>query len=349
MGVRLVSNPPNPYETAYREWLGEPPPARLEVYEEQARSIVTKNESPDIPFDYSINPYRGCQHACAYCYARTTHEYLGYGAGTDFDSKIFVKVNAADLLEGTISRPRWRGDAITFSGVTDCYQPLEAVYKVTRACLDVCVRYRNPVGIITKSFLITRDIDLLAELARVASVHVCTSIAFIEDTVARRIEPGAPPPSRRFEAVRLLSQAGIPVSVMVAPLIPGLNDREVPALLERAAECGATSASFGMLRLAGNVAPVFLARLREQLPRRAARVEQLIRDARCGALNNSQFFERFKGHGAYWQSVTTLFNQTAARLGLDRSPRETRNGPAVANTPGRRPLPIAGQLRLFES
>lgn len=345
MSVRLVANPPNPFESSYREWLGEPPPAKLEVYEEHARSIVNHNDSPDIPFDWSLNPYRGCAHACAYCYARPTHEYLGYGAGSDFESRIFVKVNAAELLTEKLNRSSWRGAPITFSGVTDCYQPLEAVYKLTRACLEVCVQYRNPVGIITKSFLITRDIDVLCELARCAAVHVCESIAFADDETARRIEPGAPPPSRRFEALRRLSAAGIPVDVMVAPVIPGLNDREIPRILERAAESGARSAAYAILRLPGNVPNVFFPRLRAQLPQRAARVEQRLRDARGGELHRPQFFERFRGEGAYWQSIAALFRQTAARLGL--TPRD-EGAPVLTPAGAADRPPSGGQLRLFQ-
>ncbi|TDJ70084.1 MAG: radical SAM protein, partial [Planctomycetota bacterium] len=178
---RLVSNPPNPWATRHVEWLEAPPPVQVEVYEECAKSILARNDSPDVPFRFSLNPYRGCQHACAYCYARPTHQYLGFGAGTDFDSKIVVKTNAAELLRRALAKRSWRREWIAFSGVTDCYQPLEASYGITRACLEVCREFRNPVGIITKSALVRRDVDVLLALDRVADVQVILSIPFADD------------------------------------------------------------------------------------------------------------------------------------------------------------------------
>jgi DNA repair photolyase len=321
--IRRVDNPPNPYESAYHEWLEPPPAARLEVYEETARSILSENDSPDLGYRWSVNPYRGCQHACAYCYARPYHEYLGMGAGTDFDTKIVVKVNAAALLRQALKKRGWLGERINFSGVTDCYQPLEAVYGLTRGCLEVCLTFANPVAIVTKSYLVVRDADLLAELHRAAGVWVIHSIPFADDALARQVEPQAPPPSRRFEAMRRLADAGVPTAVMMAPIIPGLNDREIPSVLRRAAEAGARWASYAALRLPGSVEPVFLSRLRSALPERAARVEARIREIRGGRLNDSRFGHRFRGEGPYWESIASLFEVSAARYGLDRATEET--------------------------
>lgn len=315
--MRRVANPPNPFEARHVDYFGEPPRVEMEVYEEHAREILSHNDSPDLPFSWSINPYRGCQHACAYCYARPTHEYLGLGAGSDFDSKITVKVNAPELLETALARPKWRREPIVFSGVTDCYQPLEASYGLTRRCLEVCAARRNPVGIVTKSYLIVRDIDVLARLARDDCARVYISVAFADDAIARKIEPGAPTPGRRFDAMRQLSAAGVPVGVMVAPLIPGLNDRDVVRVLERARECGASWAGHTALRLPGHVKDVFLDRLASELPDRAARVASRIHDIRGGRWSDSRFGERMRGQGVYWAAMERLFRMTKRRLGFD--------------------------------
>ena len=318
--VRKVANPPNPFTSAHREYLDEPPNVEVEIYEETAKSILSTNDSPDIPFRWSVNPYRGCRHACAYCYARPTHEYLGLGAGTDFDTKITIKINAGELLERAVAKPSWKRELIAFSGVTDCYQPHEAVYCVTRRCLEVCERYANPVGVITKSFLIARDVDLLGRLAETTRSMVYFSIAFADDRRARLIEPGAPPPSRRFEAMRTLHAAGVRVGVMLAPVMPGLNDREIPAILEQAAACGAQTAGYSPLRLPGSVKDVFLDRLRIAIPDAAERVENLIRDARGGRYNDSRFGARMRAVGGYWDSVKQLFEVSARKFGLDKRP-----------------------------
>ncbi len=318
--LRRVENPPNPYDRYSVEHLGEPPAARVEIYEERARSIISENDSPDIPFRFSINPYRGCQHACSYCYARPTHEYLGYGAGTDFETRIFVKVNAAELLRRAITRRNWSGEHISFSGVTDCYQPHEAVYEVTRRCLEVCVAFGQPLSIVTKSYLVARDADLLAQLAASNRVRVFLSIPFADDRIARVVERGAPTPTRRLEALRRLSDAGVPCGVMVAPIIPGLSDRHIASVLERAAACGAQWAGYTPLRVPGPVSEIFLGRLRAELPDAAKRVEALVRDMHGGRLNDARFGCRFEGHGPYWDAVTQLFEKTASRLGLTDKP-----------------------------
>ena len=237
--VQRVSNPPNPWQSVHAEWLGEPPEAALEVYEEEAKSIIASNDSPDIGFEHSVNPYRGCFHACAYCYCRPTHQYLGFGAGTDFDRKIVVKTNAPELLRRELTRKSWKGGTLVFSGVTDCYQPLEAIYGLTRRCLETCLEFRNPVGIVTKGALIRRDADVLAALAREADVTVYVSIPFWDHAAARALEPNVSTPSQRVETLAALSAAGIRTGVSLAPVIPGLNDGDMAKILAAAREAGA--------------------------------------------------------------------------------------------------------------
>jgi DNA repair photolyase len=313
---RPVANPPNPWLSSHVEWLGPPPEAKLEVFEERARSIVTSNDSPDIPFRWSINPYRGCYHGCAYCYARPGHEHLGFGAGTDFERKIVVKQNAPELLRARFEQRSWRGEPLMFSGVTDCYQPLEAAYELTRGCLEVCVEYRNPAALITKGALVRRDVELLAELDRVAAASLTLSIGFIDDALAREIEPWASPPSRRFAAMRALAEAGVPVGLSLSPIIPGLNDEQIPELLAAAKEAGARWAFAILLRLPGPVLPVFEARLAEAVPLRAAKVMHAIEDMRGGRRNDSRFGSRMRGQGPRWQAIEAMFEAHRRRLGL---------------------------------
>lgn len=326
--MRYIENPPNPWLTHSVDWLGEPPPAQVEVYEEtETRSIISTNDSPDVAFDHSVNCYRGCTHGCTYCFSRPTHEYLGYGAGTDFERKIVVKMRAPELLRKELMRPSWKGDEIVFSFTSDPYIPLEANYKLTRRCLEMCAEFRNPVGIVTKSALIRRDIDVLQRLAREASVTVFFSIPFADYDTARALEPFAPSPNARFEAMKTLAEAGIDVGIGIAPTIPGLS-ADIPALLERAKDCGANRAFINMLRLPGSVAPYFEQRLREKLPTKADRILNRIRDARGGKLNNSRFGERMRGKGQYWQAQEKLFEVYAKRLGFNEhragSERHTR-------------------------
>ncbi len=312
-GTRIW-NPPNPYLTESRELLGEPEAVELEVYEDHSQSILSRNDSPDLSFRWSINPYRGCFHACAYCYARPTHEYFGLGAGTDFERKIFVKRNAPALLEHTFRRKSWTGELVLFSGVTDCYQPMEAAWKLTRGCLEVCLEFRNPAAIITKSLLVRRDIDLLKRLTQETSVNVSISIPFLDEEVARAVEPGAPAIRRRFETMALLAEAGIPVGIGVAPIIPGLNDREIPGLLRQAKRCGARFAFRTLLRLPGSVREVFFHRIREKLPMRAGHIESLIRGVRKGRLYDSRFGFRHEGSGPYWQAIDQSWELWTRRL-----------------------------------
>jgi len=338
--VRPVANPPNPWDRHRIEWLDEPPNATLQVFEEQARSILSENESPDLPFRFSLNPYRGCIHACAYCYARPSHQYLGFGAGTDFDRKIVVKTNAPRLLREAFLRPSWRGDGIVLSGNTDCYQALEASYELTRGCLSVCLEFQNPVSIITKSRLVARDAALLGEIARRARAAVFLSIPFARDEDARKIEPFASKSSLRFEAMKALAEEGVPVGIAIAPVIPGLNDPDIPELLERAREAGATSAFLQPLRLAAEVLPVFEERLAEAYPLRAQKVRNAVMEMRGGKMNESAFGARFSGSGPRWAMIEKVFETHCSRLGLNQ---ERLDGAAASTF--RRP---ERQLSLFE-
>ena len=342
MKPRAVSNPKNRFsstEVAYDE--GESG-TRIEIHDDHAKSILASNESPDVGFRWSLNPYRGCGHACAYCYARPSHEYLGLGAGTDFDTRIFAKKQAASLLREALEKKSWLGETIVFSGVTDCYQPAEKELQLTRQCLEVCAEYRNPVGIITKSPLVERDLALLQELTRVASVRVNVSIPFWDAEHARAIEPFVATPQRRIETIRRLADAGIAVGVGVSPIIPGLSDEDMPRILEAAKEAGATRAFYVLLRLPGAVKEVFEERLRKELPERAERVLHRIRETRGGELYDSRFGVRGVGTGLYAKTIETLFDITTRRLGLN----EAQYQPTERKT-FRRPERAGTQLKLF--
>lgn len=318
---RPIDNPPNPWSSTHVEWLEAPPDAALKVYHEQAVSILSENDSPDLPFRFSLNPYRGCFHACAYCYARPSHQYWDFGAGSDFERKIVVKINAATRLRETFERRSWAGDTILFSGNTDCYQPVEASYGLTRACLEVCAEFRNPVAIITKGALIRKDADVLSRLARDARAHVTVSLAFADAELARAIEPSAPSPAARLATLRVLADAGVDVGVAVSPIIPGLNDDQVTEVLERAAEAGARRAFYTLLRLPGPVEQVFTERLEAALPMRAKRVLSGLREAREGKLHDGRFGSRMTGKGERWGMVAQVFEMTCRRLGLERTDR----------------------------
>jgi DNA repair photolyase len=331
--MRYIENPPNPWLTQSIEWIGEPPEAKLEVFEEtETRQIITHNNSPDVGFDYTVNCYRGCIHGCTYCFSRPTHEYLGYGAGTDFDRKIVAKINAPQLLRRELMKSSWKGDEIVFSFTSDPYIPLETNYKLTRRCLEVCAEFRNPIGVITKSALIRRDIDVLQDLARNASLGVFFTIPFTDVEVAKAVEPYAPLPQARFHAMEELARAGITVGIGIAPVIPGLSS-DIPVLLKRAKDVGATLAFINMLRLPGSVAPYFEERLREKLPTRADRVLNRIREARDGKLNSSVFGERMRGKGQYWEATERLFKIYSQRLGFNKK----REHKTAAATTFRRP------------
>lgn len=314
--MRQISNPPNPFESQHRDLLEPAGPAKLTLYADDSREILSRNDSPDLPFRWSVNPYRGCFHACAYCYARPSHEYWGFGAGTDFESKIVVKRDAPQLLRRAFDNPSWHGELIVFSGNTDCYQPLEAEYGLTRACLEVCADYRNPVGIITKGALILRDLDLLRRLHREASVLVYFSIPFAQDEVARKVEPHAPSIAKRFSAMKAVADAGIPTGISVAPIIPGLNEGDLPELLERAYSAGARTATYSLVRLSGSMEPVFLERMSEAFPDRIRKITNRLREVRDGTLAESRFFKRQVGQGPYWELIEQLFALARRKAGF---------------------------------
>ena len=319
---RAVSNPPNPWQSHDACWLPDmadlpPEMARPQVFEEQCKSILSKNHSPDIGFNYSMNVYRGCAHACAYCYARPTHQYLDFGAGSDFETKIIVKLNAASRLREAFEKKSWQGELVAMSGNTDCYQPLEAHYGITRACLQEFLRFQNPLGIITKSTLIRRDLDLLALLARKTSLSVAVSVPFWEESLSTGMEPGAPKPAARIETIRLLAQAGIKVGVMVAPIIPGLSEDQVPEILERAKAAGASQASYTLLRLPAEVKPVFFEALETHFPSKAKKVINQVLESRGGEFYRSGFKRRHHGEGESWAMARQLFRLTSKKLGLE--------------------------------
>jgi len=339
---RKVYNPPNPWRESHVDWEGEPPPSKLEVFRETARSALVENDSPDLGFRWGLNPYRGCYHGCAYCYARPYHEYLGWGSGSDFERKIVVKENIAEVLRKELMAKRWRGDRVALSGITDCYQPLEASFRLTRACLEVFLEFRNPVLIITKSSVIRRDADLLAQLAREADCFVWLSIPFADDDTGKRIEPWASPVSRRFETLRMLSEAGVPTGVAIAPIIPGLNDSHIPFVLERAREAGAQRAFITSVRLPGDVKEVFHVRVRDVLPAaRVRKIENAIRELRGGKLDEAAFHTRMGGQGERWKSTEALFEQTCRRLGYEMGEPEEK--PTTFARPDE-----GGQLSLFD-
>jgi DNA repair photolyase len=316
-------NPPNRFTLVCREEVpeqGEEPGARnprTQFFIEQARSIVTENDSPDIPFRYSLNPYRGCEHGCTYCYARPTHEYLGFNAGLDFETRVIVKENAPELFRAFLARPAWVPEPVVLAGVTDCYQPAERQFRLTRGCLQVAAEARQPVGLITKNALVLRDLDLLRDLAGDHLVHVSLSITTLDAGLARSLEPRTSTPQARLRAVRALAEAGVPVRVLLAPIIPGLNDSEVPAILQAAREAGAASAGYILLRLPLTVAPVFREWLQREQPARLGRIEGRIRDARGGKLNDAEFGRRMCGTREMARQIGQLFRLFARRHGLD--------------------------------
>lgn len=340
MRPRPIANPPNPWSSTEVEYLEEIPTARVELYDDATSSILAKNDSPDLGFRFSVNPYRGCNHGCAYCYARPSHEYLSWGAGTDFDTKLLVKRDAPRLLRAAFDKPSWKGELVMFSGVTDCYQPIEASLRLTRACLEVCAEYRNPVSIVTKGVLIERDLDVLAKLHREASVSVAISVPIWDQELARAIEPGVATPKRRIEAIRTLSKAGIPVGVMVAPIIPAVSDEGLAEVLEAAHEAGARFAGYVLLRLPSSVKDVFTRRVQEALPLRAEKILHRVRETRNGKLYDARYGVRGRGEGPYAEAIAAAFDATTKRLGFDQSRWD-------APDTFRRPFRPVPQLSLF--
>jgi DNA repair photolyase len=344
-GRGTPENPENRFEQIHialdpdeREESGIGPETRF--FRDASRSVLAENESPDIGFRFSLNPYRGCEHGCAYCYARPSHEYLGFSAGLDFESRIMVKEDAPALLRRTLLAPSWQPEVIALSGNTDCYQPAERRLCLTRRCLEVLAEFRNPVGIVTKSALVVRDVDLLADLAGHDAVHVILSLTTLDRHLARRLEPRAATPERRLEAIAALARAGVPVGVLVAPVIPGLNDAEIPRILDAAAAAGARSASWVLLRLAKPLDALFTSWLERNMPERKTRVLNRIRDCRQGRLSDSRFGHRMRGEGLYAEQIGQLFAVAARRTKLHEPL------PPLCTTRFRRPPQPGEQLRL---
>jgi DNA repair photolyase len=325
-GRGAVNNPANRFERIHIEAVADDPfddePARVktELLRDSTRSIISYNDSPDVGFDASLNPYRGCEHGCIYCYARPSHEYLGFSAGLDFESRILVKQDAAALLERELASPRWKPQVLVMSGVTDPYQPSERKLGVTRSCLAVLAKFRNPVAIITKNELVTRDIDYLQELAAHHAATVSLSITSLDPDVARRMEPRASHPRERLKAVSRLAAAGIPVGVMVAPIVPAITDHEIPAILQAAADAGAQFAGYTVIRLPGAVLGLFSAWLDEHFPDRKEKVLNRIRSLRGGELNDSRFGHRMRGDGEFADQIRALFSTSLRKAGIDKGP-----------------------------
>ena len=296
----------------------ELPPLKTTLTRDATRTILARNTSPDIPFDRSINPYRGCEHGCIYCFARPTHAYLGLSPGLDFETKILFKPEAAKLLTAELAAPKYRCDIVAMGTNTDPYQPVERELKVTRSILKVLSDFNNPVGIVTKGHLITRDIDILADMARRNLAEVFLSITTLDKDLARDMEPRASAPHRRLDAIKRLADAGVPVGVMTAPMIPGLNDHEMEAILDAAAKAGATRAGFTVLRLPLEIKDLFDEWLRANRPDRAERVLSLVRQMRGGALYQAEFGTRMRGEGPIAQLIAARFQAGVKRLGLNR-------------------------------
>ncbi|NNF13683.1 MAG: PA0069 family radical SAM protein [Gemmatimonadetes bacterium] len=324
-GRGASGNPPNRFERLHVDrsgWVDPDDPAPETILLEDAtRTILAKNDSPDVGFSVGLNPYRGCSHGCSYCYARPMHEYLGYSAGLDFETRILVKRKAPQLLRKELSARRWSPQVIGVSGATDAYQPAERRLRITRRCLEVLAEFRNPVAIVTKSYLVTRDIDILQELARHRAIAVVLSVTSLRNDVHRSMEPRASSPARRLGAIRVLADAGIPVGVNVAPVVPGLTDHEMPEILEASADAGATFASYILLRLPHGVKDIFSDWLGRHFPDRRDKVLNRVREMRGGKLYDGDFTLRGRGSGPWADQLRSLFRVHRDRYGLDRRPR----------------------------
>lgn len=344
-------DPPNRFERIHAEvdfeqlewdveYLKERADRKVQYLADTARSIVSENNSPDVPFRYSVNPYRGCVHACPYCYARNTHEYLGLNAGLDFETKIFVKHDASTLLRDFLARDSWQPEPIIFCGVTDCYQPAEREFRLTRQCLELANSCNQPISIITKNALVLRDLDVLREMASRRLAHVNVSITTLDVELAHTMEPRTSIPAARLRAVQTLAEAGVPVRVMVAPIIPGLNDHEAPAIMKAAKEAGASDARYVLLRLPLTVEPVFREWLSRTQPLKAEKVEGLLRQTRQGEMSDSAWGQRMMGTGEIADQIHSMFQVFRKKLGF-------QNLPEIDATQFHPPAPTSGQLRLF--
>ncbi len=323
------ANPANRFESIHvepdGEWLdaefaatGSVPAPRTQFYHDATESLLVHNDRPDVGPGWGLNCYRGCEHGCAYCFARPYHDYLGWSSGLDFETKILVKLRAPELLRAELSARKWRPEPILMSGVTDCYQPAERRFRLTRACLEVLAEFRQPVGILTKNFLVTRDLDLLVELARHQCVTVNVTIVTLDSALAGKLEPRAARPEHRLRAIKLLADAGVPVGVMVAPVIPGLTDHELPGILAAAAAAGARRAGYVLLRLPHAVKDVFLQWLDDHEPGKKERVVSRLRDLRGGKLYDATFGDRLRGQGIFAEQIRQMFEVATRRAGLNR-------------------------------
>lgn len=317
----------------------EEPARRTEFLRDVSVGVISRNDSPDIPFRVSLNPYRGCEHGCAYCYARPTHEYLGFSSGLDFESRILVKERAPELLRAELAGSAWEPQWLALSGVTDPYQPVERKLGLTRRCLEVLAEFRHPVGIVTKNGLVARDVDLLAELARHGAVSVAVSLTTLDSELRRVLEPRTSPPAARLAAIRTLTQAGVSVGVLVAPIIPAVNDHEIPALLKAAREAGAGWAAYVLLRLPHAVKDLFGAWLERHFPERRDKVLHQLQAMRAGRLNDPRFGDRMVGEGLLANQTAQLFHAARRRAGLEE------RGPELSTAAFRRPG--GRQLRLL--
>lgn len=329
------TNPTGRFEPLHVEreaWDADDPGPTTELFVDASRSIIARNDSPDLGFDRSINPYRGCEHGCIYCYARPTHEYLGLSAGLDFETKIMVKPDAPRLLREALSAPSYVPAVLMMSGVTDCYQPAERRLRLTRGCLEVLAEVGHPVSIVTKNHLVARDADLLGALARRGAATVTLSVTTLDPALARAMEPRASAPRRRLDAIERLRNAGVPVGVNVAPIVPGLTDHEVPGILEAAAAAGAVYASYTLVRLPYGVKDLFEEWLGRHYPDRKKKVLARVREMRGGRLNDPRFGSRMRGEGIFAQQISRLFAVTCRRVGLSRS------WPALSTEGFQRPL-----------
>lgn len=342
------TNPPGRFERLHYDFDDaepipdeDPPDPKVVYYRDPARRIIATNESPDLGFAASVNPYRGCEHACAYCYARPTHEYLGLSAGLDFETRIFVKERAPELLRAELASPKWTPQVIALSGVTDAYQPVERKTRLTRRCLEVLAEFRNPVAVVTKSRLVARDADVLADLARDGAASVSISVTTLDPAVHRAMEPRTPRPALRLAAIEALARAGVPVGVLVAPVVPGLTDHELPRILDAAARAGATHAGYVVLRLPHGTKELIDAWLERCFPERKAKVLHRLRALRGGALYDARFGERQRGTGIFAEQIAQLFDTGLRRAGLAK--RHTSLSAAAF----RRPARAEPQLHLF--
>lgn len=319
LGRSTHLTPPNRFEKTHIEIDENNRRMQTKFFRDNSQNILTENNSPDIDFRYSLNPYRGCEHGCIYCYARPTHEYLGFSAGLDFETKIVIKHNAAQLLEKTFQKHSWKPQTIALSGNTDCYQPVERKLKLTQECLRIFLGFQNPVSIITKNHLVMRDVDILSKLAAMDLVSVTVSVTTLLPELATAMEPRASGPNKRLETIEYLSRKGIPVGVNVAPIIPGLNEEEIPSILRAASERGAKWASYVLLRLPGSTKPLFLDWLNRSMPNRSSKVVHAIKNLRKGQLSDPQFGSRMEGIGKRAKLLQKYFQIASKACGLSNS------------------------------